>query len=472
MTDHQRGDTALGEHPCITPNLTQLAAEGVTFAETYCPSPHCCPARASFMTGLYPTRHGVWNNVGNAQALSRGLKDGVRTWSEDLAEAGYNLAWSGKWHVSVEEGPADRGWEVLAGGAAKGNVAGDPWESYARYADEPEPTQRGEGQILRPGYGTYTAYGERDAGNVHDERCVQLAVEKLPELSAAGKPWALYVGCGGPHDPYFVPRQYLDMYALDDVPLPPSYSDTLDDKPRIYKRMHQMRWGQLSEREVREAIRHFWAYCTYLDDLFGRVLAALKATGQAHQTLVLYTSDHADYCGDHGLFAKGIPCFRGAYHVPSIIRWPAGVADPGRRVSEFVSLADFHPTFTEAATGRCDAELTGRSLMPLLRNEEPQNWRDEIHTQCNGVELYYTQRSVTTKDYKYVFNGFDNDELYDLRSDPHEMRNIAADTDSSETIREMCRRMWRFAHREQDTAVNKYITVALAPYGPAEAFRD
>ena len=98
-------------------------------------------------------------------------------------------------------------------------------------------------------------------------------------------------------------------------------------------------------------------------------------------------------------------------------------------------------------------------------------WRDDIHSQCNGVELYYTQRSVSTKEYKYVFNGFDRDELYDLRSDPDEMVNLASDPTYEGIKRQMCARMWRFAHQESDTAINPYITVGLAPYGPAEAFR-
>ncbi|MFO7899889.1 MAG: sulfatase-like hydrolase/transferase, partial [Planctomycetota bacterium] len=110
MTDHQRADTALPEHPAPTPNLDRLGREGVTFTQTYCSAPHCCPARATFWSGLYPSRHGVWNNVCNEQALSKGLADGVRLWSEDLADAGYAMHWLGKWHVSVEESPADRGW--------------------------------------------------------------------------------------------------------------------------------------------------------------------------------------------------------------------------------------------------------------------------------------------------------------------------------------------------------------------------
>ena len=473
MTDHQRGDTVLPEHPAVMPNVAALARDGLIFTNAFCPSPHCCPARATFHTGLYPSRHGVWNNVCNDQALNRGPNPGVRLWSEDLAEAGYRLIWSGKWHVSVLESPADRGWEELFVSAKGGDTHGPAWEQYRRVAGEPAPTRRGEGEILRPGYGTYRLYGSTgEQGNAHDDRAVGEAIRALPAAADGGRPWAMFVGAIAPHDPYMVPQKYLDLYDPADVPLPASYEDDLSDKPRVYRRMREMRWGQLSDREVREGIRHFWAYCSYLDDLFGRLLAALEATGQADETLVLYCSDHGDYCGDHGLFCKGIPAFRGAYHVPAVVRWPAGLAKPGRRVDRFVSLADFAGTFVELAGGTPDAGLTGRSLVPFLTGRDPDDWRDEIHTQCNGVELYYTQRSVMTAEHKYVFNGFDADELYDLRSDPHEMRNLA-DSPAYESVkRDLCRRMWRFARRERDAAINNYITVSLAPYGPAEAFRE
>jgi hypothetical protein len=140
-------------------------------------------------------------------------------------------------------------------------------------------------------------------------------------------------------------------------------------------------------------------------------------------------------------------------------------------VDAFVSLADFAPTLTEAAGGAADESLTGASLMPFLQDRAPARWRDDIQTQCNGVELYYTQRSVMTRDWKYVFNGFDFDELYDLRRDPHEVHNLAAEPQFGPVVREMCGRMWRFACREGDSAINPYITVGLAPFGPAEAFR-
>jgi len=472
MTDHQRGDTVLPEHPAITPNVERLAREGVTFSEAYCPSPHCCPSRATFMTGLYPTRSGVWNNVLNQQALSYSLRDGVRLWSEDLREAGYNLAYSGKWHVSATEGPKDRGWEELYVTAGPAQVRGGEWEDYRRRAAEPEPSVRAPGQYLRPGYGAGQLYGAREDGAAYDLPVVENALDAMPGLAASGAPWALFVGLLAPHDPYFVPQRFLDRYDLDEVPLPPSFADSLEDKPRIYRRMRRQIWDQLSEDETRDAIRHYWASCTRLDEQFGQILTRLDELGQAENTLVLYCSDHGDYCGDHGLFAKGIPCFRGAYNVPAVMRWPAGIAAPGRRVDAFVSLADFGPTFAELGGNSADPNLSGRSLAPFLAGETPADWRDDIHTQCNGVELYYSQRSVTTKEYKYVFNGFDDDELYDLRSDPNEMHNLAGDEAYEEVKRHLVRRMWRFAHGEDDTMVSAYCTVALAPYGPGEAFRD
>ncbi|MCJ7701889.1 MAG: sulfatase-like hydrolase/transferase [Anaerolineales bacterium] len=473
MTDHQRGDTVLPEHPAITPTIDRFAREGISFSEAFCPSPHCCPSRATFFTGLYPSRHGVWNNVCNDQALSRGLNDGIRLWSEDLAEAGYQLHFCGKWHLSVEESPQDRGWREHFVSAAAGTHHGAPWTYYQKVAAQPAEKSRKPGEILRPGYGRYRLYGiADDNGEEHDETAVAKAIEVLESVSEESQPWCLYVGLIGPHDPYDVPQKYLDLYDLQEVPLPASYSDDMVGKPGIYQRMRNQIFGQLSDKESRDAIRHFWAYCTYLDDLFGQILEALDKSGQQENTLVLYCADHGDYCGEHGLFTKGIPCFRGAYHLPAIIRWPQGITDPGRQVDAFVSLADFAPTFLEVAGLPPDRNFTGASLLPFLHGRVPDNWRDDIHTQCNGVELYYTQRSVTTKDFKYTFNGFDFDELYDLRVDPDEMNNLVDDPEYEAVKGEMCARMWRFAYQEADSAINPYITVGLAPYGPAEAFRE
>lgn len=474
MTDHQRGDTVLPAHPARMPTLDRFARSGVIFSQAFCPSPHCCPARATFFSGLYPSRHGVWNNITDRQALSKTLKDGVRLWSEDLKKAGYVLYFSGKWHVSAIKSPADYGFAEEGVTCGPGTFHSRDWSFYQELAKVPESAERHPGEILRPGYGAYTLYGEREEkGEFHDEQVLASALEVLKKLKRHTKPWCHFIGMLGPHDPYLAPRKYIEQYDLAQIPLPPSYADRMADKPALYRRMRRMRFGQLSEMETRDAIRHFWAYCSYLDFQFSQVLAALEATGQAEDTLVLYVSDHGDYCGEHGLFAKGIPCFRGAYHVPAVVRWPALIKNPGRMEAAFVSLADFAPTFLDAAGIAANRSFYGASLMPFLRNEEPANWRDTVFTQCNGVELYVTQRSVMTRDYKYVFNGFDEDELYDLRNDPHEMKNLAFDPAYEEIKKQMCIRLWRECQQEDDpVANNPYITVALAPYGPACAFRQ
>jgi arylsulfatase A-like enzyme len=472
MTDHQRADSVLPDHPAITPNLDQFAEEGLLFTNAYCPSPHCCPSRATFFSGLYPTGHGVWNNVCNDMALSRGLHPGVRLWSEDLAEAGYAMHFIGKWHISVQESPADRGWTEHFLSATAGAHHGVYWDYYQQLARLPDQHVRGAGEILRPGYGTFHLYGERPAAqDHHDGTVLSQTLETLAQFKGSDQPWCLFTGFIGPHDPYMVPQSCLDRYRLEDIPLPPNFSDDLSDKPRVYQRMRSQLYDQLSEGEVRDAIRHYWAYCTYLDDLFGQILSALEATGQAENTLVLYCSDHGDYCGEHGLFAKGIPCFQGAYHVPAVVRWPAGMKTPGGRVDQFVSLADFAPTFLAAAELPLNRHFSGGSLLPFLRGESPPQWREAIFTQCNGVELYYSQRSVRTADYKYTFNGFDQDELYDLRVDPYEMVNRADDPSYQEIKRALLAQLWQFAYQEGDSMINPYITVGLAPYGPAQAFR-
>ncbi len=470
MTDHQRADTALPEHPALTPHLERFARDGLAFTSTYCPSPHCCPSRATFFTGLYPSGHGVWNNVCNDQALSRGVKPGVRMGSEDLRQAGYQMHFTGKWHVSVLESPQDRGWVEHGVSAKSGEVHGLPWQQYQRLP--PDPLQREEGQILRPGYGPARLYGVRpEAEDAHDQGVLRQALEILASLRDSRQHWCLYCGFIGPHDPYLVPQRFLDLYPLESVALPPSYADGLEDKPRIYRRMRQQVFGQLSERETRDAIRHYWAYCSYLDDLFGQILEGLDQTGQAENTLVIYCSDHGDYCGEHGLFAKGIPCFQGAYQVPNLMRWPAGIREPGRRVDAFSSLADFAPTLLEVAGMPAGGRFSGLSLLPFLENRRPETWREALFTQCNGVELYYSQRSVMTREFKYTFNGFDEDELYDLRADPFEMTNRADDPAYQEVKKALVRQMWQFAYQEGDTMITPYITVGLAPWGPAAAFR-
>jgi arylsulfatase A-like enzyme len=476
MTDQEQADVSLPGHPCETPNADRLAREGVLFSNAYCPTAHCCPSRASFMTGVYPSIHGVYNNISNPTAIRKAPRAGLPMFSEGLREAGYRLLYSGKWHVSDEEGPADRGWEELVVTANKGSYM---HRSAAQWRDQPRESEGGErqrGQVRRPGWGDYQLYRTLESKGAlgYDEkpdwRVVAPALGALEELTKQSEPWCLYVGPVGPHDPFHVPDTFVRRYDLAQVPLPANYHDTCEDKPRIYQRMRRQYWDQLSEEEIREAVRHYWAYCTMEDTYFGLVLDALEAGGQRNNTLVLRLSDHGEYAGAHGLFCKGVPAFREGYNVPCIVSWPEGIARPGRVEDSFVTLADIAPTLLDVAGVSVPDNLTGRSMVPFLRGETPEEWPDAFYSQMNAVELYYTQRAVQTRDWKYVYNGFDFDELYDLRNDPHETVNLADRRDYDEVKRDLVRKMWRFAGQTDDHIFNPYATVAMAPWGPADAF--
>ncbi len=472
MCDHLQSAVTRADHPCPMPRAAQLGGEGVRFDACYTLATHCCPARASFMTALYPTRHGVYNNIANPTALRLGLNPDCVTWSEVLRDRGYQLSFTGKWHVSALEGPKDRGWHEFGLVTATGHRGRGTW-------DGPPPGRRDREQHLsncvwvpRDGWPDVLLSGV-SGGTIEqttEARQTADALEELGRLSSGSDPWCLYVGWGGPHDPYVIPEPYASLVDPASVTLPASYGDDLADRPAIYRRQQQL-WNQLTEAEVRQAIAHYWGYCALLDELFGRLVDALDASGQAENTIVVFTSDHADLVGAHGLFLKGIPAFEEAYKIPFIVRWPGGIADPGREVRSIARICDFGPTFLEAAGASPIPDADGRSLLPLLTADEPDGRRQELYTQMNGVELYYTQRIMRVGRYKYVFNGFDFDELYDLEADPNELKNLINDPALEGVRRRLLDRLWVWARDTQDTIDNQYPTVGLVPIGPHPSLR-
>ncbi len=484
MTDQQNASTIAPGSPVRTPNLDAFMQEGIRFSEAYCPAPHCCPSRATFFTGLFPSEHGVWHNVEVNNAISRTVFEGTRMFPEYLRDAGYRTVFSGKWHVSAEEGPGDRGFEDVLfeqvtnyGLLGKGHRRhAEDWDRY--YGGQVPldgPEERKEpGRIIREGYPTYYQYGVSD-DPASDGVAVDRSVAAI-ESHDFERPLFLFAGTVGPHDPYFPPQEFLDLYAETDIELPESFRDGMEDKPALYRRTRDL--FKLSEEEHRESIRRYYAYCSYVDALFGRVVDAVKKKGEWENTVVFYLTDHGDYMGAHGLWAKGLPCFKEAYNICAVagggylnfLRAGAGKNDAaeGAAATEdaFVSLADFAPTILELSGASAAEPMSGRSLLPLLRGEPVSNWRSTMFSQTNGNEIYGIQRAVWDKRWKYVLNTFDYDELYDLAEDPHEMKNVAADPRNAAKIREMVKRMWDFAKKTRDNFTCPYIMVAIAPYGP------
>ncbi|MGV8895757.1 MAG: sulfatase-like hydrolase/transferase [Rhodoglobus sp.] len=494
MTDQQRGATVLAGSrlKAITPNLDRLANEAMTFTRAYTTSPHCCPSRASFFTGLYPSEHGVWNNVNVSSGLSRGPRDGVEFWSSELLDAGFELAFAGKWHVSNETRPADLGWKelFLTQAMPLSRTTPDAQRTQAfreeietlRTSPPSSPAElRQPGEMLRPGYPQRIHYSVNE-DPYRDSEVVDHATRYL-EQAPTESPWLLYVGTLGPHDPYMPPQRFLDMYDIDNIALPDNFMDTFEDKPDLYARSRD-RFDQLTELEHREAIRHYLAFCSYEDFLFGQLVDQLHATGRYADTAIIYTSDHGDYVGDHGLWAKGLPSFEGAYHIPAVISWPGMSGDRRGIVADpKVSMVDLGPTILDICGVAVPERMSGFSLRPWFFGTSDEEVREELFFQSNGNEIFGMQRIVVTDDWKLVCNFFADDELYDVRNDPGETRNLlgARSTERRlgvgpldrvpeqlrDLVQDLYSRMWTQALRCGDEVFHNYILTAISTFGPS-----
>ena len=505
MPDQQNGATVLPGSPVIKPNMDRFLRESVAFNSAYCPAPHCCPSRASFMTGRYPSEHGVYNNVDNAAAIHPNPYPGTEYWGQWLRAAGYAMGYSGKLHVGRDVTPEDCGFDTLSPleeDHHQSTGMGDLSEQAIERArsETASLANRKPGQILRPDWTNLQLYrtapddGPKGYEDLPDYKVMQAGIAGIKKMAADERPWCIMISNLGAHDVYVAPKKFVDMYDVAKIELPASFKDTMDDKPRVYQRQRYDSWSQLSDDETRDCLRHYYAKCTMQDAIFGEMLEALEATGQADNTIVIYVSDHGDYRAAHGLWMKGVPSFREAYHIPAVIRWPKAVKQPGRQVDAFVAQVDWASTILEACSVSPQKKISGLSLIPWLKDETPSDWRDTIFSQMNGVELYYSQRITMTKEWKYVYNGFDYDELYDLRNDPHEMHNLAfpdlaakrAQVLAGEGLppndpvpwpvlpeelaaarKQLLEKMWSFVEEHHDIITNQYGTVALAPFGPA-----
>lgn len=464
MTDQQQASTVRPESGCKTPAADRLAREGIRFNRAYTTTALCAPARASFFSGLYPNRHGIINNYHTKPYLHESIYDDVRLFIENLKDAGYDTYHSGKWHVTGGKTPKDFG-------AVELNTT-DSW-SKSNLMDESILLNRNKNHtkdtkiIKRRNKQDYYLYGtstlEEEKGRDYDTGS---AIKKQIQNSAGSdEPWFMFTGFIGPHDPFIIPEKYARMYDWRDIPKPANYEDDLSDKPNIYKRHKKDIWGSLTWEECAKAIAHYWGYIHMVEDYTNEILDALEETGQAENTLVIYISDHGDMAGAHGgLFLKGVLPFEECYNIPLIMRWPKGIKNTGRTCDEFVRIIDLAPTFLEIADAAPLKDISGISMLSLLNDTVPADWPKEFYGQFDGTEYFYTQRILVDQQFKYVFNGFDFDELYDLKNDPHEMVNLADKEEFYEDKVRLVKKLWKWMNKEDDyyASIN-YPTVSLFP---------
>jgi len=246
-------------------------------------------------------------------------------------------------------------------------------------------------------------------------------IAMLGEFAETGRPWLLEIHFPEPHDPFSPHVEFAKRYSAEEVPLPANWHEEYTDKPGM-NRKEAENYQDLMEEDVRQAIAHYWAYNEELDHQVGRILDALEESGQAGNTLVVFTTDHGELLGNHGMFIKGWMPYEETHRIPMVARWP-GQIPAGSQARQLVHLHDWAHTFCEVGGVEPLPYDDGISLMDVLRDPADTPSRDAIMNTYYGGEFLYTQRILITERYKYVFNGFDIDELYDLEEDPGENVN-------------------------------------------------
>lgn len=458
MSDEQRYDSLshVGRSICRTPNLDGLAAEGIRFDNAYSVCALCSPARASMLNGLYPHNHHMWNNNDMMQWAVRDMPDSVRLISQVMGAAGYHCGFSGKWHCGETKLPRSYGFE----GMQVPNY-GDPYRTaeYAAYlaARGLEPPRRVD--IIRDWAGG-TLSGPPEACEPYyvTEVALDLLRHYCREREAKGRPFLVFVSLWGPHHACFVPEPYASMYNPDDVALWPNMRDSLDNKPNIQRRYLRTFYPEaphLDDDTWRRIIGKYWGFCTFVDDQVGRLLGALSELGQERNTAVLFSTDHGDMTGAHGGFwDKDAFMYEETYHIPLLARVP-GLTKAGSVCHRLVSNMDLATTALDVAGLLAPVDASGagaydgRSLVPLFR--EPDGaWRDDLMCEFHGHRYLYSQRMVRWGDVKYIYNASEEDEVYDLRHDPHELTNVLNEPSYRPVVQEGRQRLLKWIDDSRD----------------------
>lgn len=386
-----------------TPNIDRMAAEGVRFKRTYANVPVCCPARSILITGTYPHVNGMVAN-------DLRLREERITIAERLRDAGYRTGFVGKWHL--DGGPREPGF-VPPGPRRQGFEFWAAYECHHRH--------------FEPCYFRDTP--ERiTVSKFEPEASCDFAVEFL-KSQPQGRPFFLTVQMGPPHNPYGAPEDYMKLY--DAGKITPDVSWQAGGATQSVPK-GGLRRGPLAGRFVpvgsKGEIAAYYAAITAIDDQVGRLLATLKETGADENTIILFTSDHGDMLGNHGMRWKRKPHDESA-RVPGIIRWPARVPK-GKVVDTLFSHIDMAPTLLALAGQKVPGDMQGEdlSLVALgLTTDGPDAVLLQIFVPFNPGGIAAPWRGIITRDHTYARHENAAWVLFDDKADPHQMNNLVTD---------------------------------------------
>jgi choline-sulfatase len=430
--EHHPRAMGVAGHPLIhTPHLDRLAARGTRFGAAYCNSPICVPSRASFATGRYVHELGTWDN-----AMAYTGK--VPGWAHALQRSGHRVDSIGKLHYRNAEDPTgfDHQYHAMHIYGGYGMVWGALRDGTADFRERAHAMM----QPIGAGTSKYNIYDDRIATEA--ERWIARAAQETHH-----KPWVLFVGFVAPHFPLTVPQEFLDLYPVQNMPLPrlhPSRGTPRHPWLEASHRMHPVD-DAFDDAGRRHATACYYGLCTWVDRQVGRVIDALEEAGLTDSTRVVYTSDHGDNIGARGIWGKSTH-YDDAAGVPMILAGPD--VPEGRVCLTPVSLVDLAPTILDAvgeppytwARG-----LPGRTLLEIgnQRDDLERTVFSEYHAFASPTASFMLRNGR----YKYNYYVGYPPELFDLDADPGEERNLAGDP----------------AHRAMLAAMERQLRAMLDP---------
>ncbi len=405
----------LGGHPqARTPNIDRLAASGTLFNNAHCAAPSCNPSRTALFTGIAPWHSGVTDN----RHKMRHLLPDAELLPRLLSRHGYWSAGSGKMlHYFIDA----QSWDEYYPEKTKE----DPFPPNIPWGPRPKSLPRaGEWQYVETDWASFDVDDEKFGG---DYLVTQWIGEQLSR--AHDKPFFLACGIYRPHEPWFVPKKYFDLFPLDQIQLPPGYkADDLDDLSAPAKAIAKNRYFEhiQAHNQWRPAIQAYLASIAYADAMVGRALDALEKSPHRDNTIVVLWSDHGWHLGEKEHWQK-YTGWRACTRVPLIIRLPGQIPALCTRPVSLLSLA---PTLVELCGLPAQTAHDGPSLVPLLKNPLAE-WPHAALTQLSRLGNH----ALSSDDWRYLHYHDGTEELYHIAKDPHEWDNLAHLAEHAEKLR-------------------------------------
>jgi len=416
----------LGGHPqSKTPNFDRLAASGVLFRNASCPAASCNPSRTSIFSGMPPHRSGLYTNL---QKMREVLPE-AELLPRYFSRHGYWSAGSGKLlHYIIDP----QSWDDYFPDKAKN----DPFPRTHYPAKRPASLPRaGTWQYVETDWAALEVTDEEFGGDWLVTKWIGEQLQKKHE-----KPFFLACGLYRPHEPWFVPKKYFAPFPLESIQPGPGFKEgDLDDVPPTAQRLGRNRYFEHIQKEGqwKQGIQAYLASIHFADAMLGRVLDALDRSPHRDNTVVVLWSDHGWHLGEKEHWQK-FTGWRRCTRVPLMIRVPKGVPGlvdgtrPGSVCDRAVSLVDLFGTLTQLCGLPEKTGIQSRSLVPLLKDPSDQ-WPHAALTHLDKPENY----ALTTERWRYIHYAGDEEELYDIETDPHEWTNLAQSPGHDARLAEM-----------------------------------